>query len=263
MKNLMTILLSLTVIMLVFSCQIFNGPDTEDHIYPPGAKLHIVKSYYENNLRANISEEYFYDDTGRISRIETPEHVDPLSGEVISGYQVYHYNDDGRLLSIASYDGICRDTCNYSNIENIVYQYDGQGNMIREDTYSPNDTNPTSYVLYDYDGSKMIEGKICKRNYNYYNDSLFISYRCTYYTCTYNTYDTLLKKEFFSTDSIVTQTIDYTYENGLKTKEVSKNCDGQISSERYYFYDVNRNLIKEVYETSWAFFVYRYEYYEE
>jgi hypothetical protein len=68
---------------------------------------------------------------------------------------------------------------------------------------------------------------------------------------------------YLSTDSSLLRITEYTYENGLKTKETVTDTMDQIQSERFYFYDINRNLIKEVFEDEFTLYVYRYEYYEE
>jgi hypothetical protein len=253
MKKLMTTLLSLIVIMLVFSCQIFNGPDTVDHVYPPGAKLHLVKQYTNNGIKLlGVSEEYIYDNAGRISRVENPLATYMMYGIFSDSYQEYNYSDDGLLLSIA-YSG------SLNNTQNIFYQYDNQGKMLREDFDYPEEPDKWGYTLYEYDDSRLAKKKIFNSNiFNYYGDSL-----CYKYTYTYDDKNMLEAMSYLSTDSSLLRITEYTYENGLKTKETVTDTMDQIQSERFYFYDINRNLIKEVFEDEFTLYVYRYEYYEE
>jgi hypothetical protein len=260
MKKLMTTLLSLIVIMLVFSCQIFNGPDTVDHVYPPGAKLHLVKQYTNNGIKLlGVSEEYIYDNAGRISRVENPLATYMMYGIFSDSYQEYSYSDDGLLLSIAYYEVSYFDSGSLNNTQNIFYQYDNQGKMLREDFDYPEEPDKWGYNLYEYDDSKLTKKMIYSSNiYDYYNDSL-----CYLYTYTYDDSDMLEAMRYFSTDSSLLRITDYTYEDGLKTKETVTDTLDQIRSERYYFYDINRNMIKEVYEDEFTVYVYKYEYYEE
>ena len=257
MKKPILLFLSLITIFLLFSCQIFSDP--EDITYPKGARLYVEKVYdLNNNTLIGIGQVYYYNDSGKISRVEKP-YSDQITGELYS-YQEYNYDDESMLQHIAIYHSNINDSSGFINLENRYFHYDDRGNMIREETEYPYAPDQGEYKLNIYQDSVLIR----QENHYVYNDEDQFSW----YTFTYDEAGSLIKRDYFSADSSLAQSIAYTYQNGLKTKEVVSNRIAQIATVRDFYYDSNRNLIKMVSEELFPYssvmsFIMKYEYYDE
>jgi len=254
-KNIYSILILFAVVLT--SCNNLLNDICSDDSYPKNAKLKRILLY--NNIDSkepiSITEEFEYNEDGKISRISIPYYED---GELIYviEYKQFIYNDLGQLIEKKDFS--YNANSGYRNLKNCIYTYSDDGYIEKELIEYPI-INSFDYSLYEYNSNNLV--KII-RNIDS-NDKLI-----SYTSYTYDGLHQLTKELEFGANELFPTLITKHYNfDGLKIKTKVFSGNDTLIRKIYYTYDINNNLItkeqKESMHSSVMSHVLRYEYYDE
>ena len=161
-------------------------------------------------------------------------------------------------------------SCGERNGKYTTYEYDEQGNLLKETQHNEKDETLTTYHLYTYDEKGLLvtdssydnKGELSYETvYSYDDAGWLISEKVTRF---YKDPDSVVEKVMeYNEDH--TQGTRYSYQDGVKnswyeeetydadgkiTKLNRRNEDGTWGSSRDYFYDDQGRVIREEYNTS-------------
>ena len=229
-------------VMLVFSFLLLscgkdeNGSVLHDYrvdnvLYAKGSKLKRVYKCSDNDKM--LYAEYKYDISDRISRVDF--------GSIAHSYQTYLYNEKGQLDSILSY-------VYYENLPAlsyiVVFSYDAEGKIIKQQTITENGQGLGSYFLYQYTDGRLTKQEVVVDGqspqyilFEYKGDKLWKSK--SYFPGS-DQYD--ITENFYDQDLVIYVSTSKFYDDSKK---------GWVYYEVKNYYDYNDNLIKAVVTDRW------------
>ncbi len=204
-----------------------------------------------------ITEEYEYDDLGRIKQVSSPLYRE---GEFtgIAWYEEYIYDATDRLEEKKNFNANSGSPSGFLNLVNYTYTYNSSGQKEKERIEYPK-TGNQEYNSYIYEDSRLI------RSERYGNDNSLESYIMYVYDC----FDKPVRESTFDESNRLLNITRHTYSGGLLTRTDIYALVNQRKiplREIIRHYDEQNNLaILESHElspfSSMAGYVLKYEYY--
>ena len=191
-----------------------RAPKLPTEYYPNGKP----KKQYDYDSDGRLLQTIQYDRYGNILNYEVAKEWD-LSGNATKSE--YHN------ISYSLYPSSGMDRVNSINEDIVIYDYsyDGKGNCVYRSNHEENESEPYSYVLYQYDENNR------KSMETWYNkDGTIENIRTAY---RYDTGDHLLGYVQKNAAGKTNQTYEAVWENGIRTKE-QYSYDDEINT---YVYD--------------------------
>ncbi|HLT07303.1 MAG TPA: hypothetical protein VK014_07230 [Cyclobacteriaceae bacterium] len=140
-------LLLAILLVSIGACQ--TESDLQLETYPENARLIRISSYAGMTMDDNFAvEEYEYASNGKLIKTTRPFYNNGKPAG-LAQYDVYEYDDQGRLISIASHHS--NQNQGFINLTNTYITYDPKGLKVKEKLEYPQ-INAEEQVLYQYDG---------------------------------------------------------------------------------------------------------------
>lgn len=188
----------------------------------------------DGKSRDYLSSVYYYDDAGRILKVEHPGgQRGEITGEIMS-YEDYYYNAEGLPEKIVYYTR--NENVGYLNLQTEVFTYSDEGILTEKTTVYPV-VNQTEKVTYSYS-----KGLLVKETFN---DSSGKSTHTKEYA--YNG-GTRPVSEVLRSDGTIYETLIHRYNEGLLMHtDYYRGAKREVHlREILYTYDAGNNLIKKV-----------------
>lgn len=157
-----------TKFLLFFSGLLLIGTgacNKDEHLMPvPGdAKVKRIMIYFTKDFSKDgfITSEYEYDSESRIKRVTAPMYD---AGKIVGiiSYDDYIYNATGQLIRKENYNSNIYAENGFINLVNYTYDYDSDGNLVKETSEYPQMARST-FKIYDY--SYGLQARV--KYYNY------------------------------------------------------------------------------------------------